>query len=212
MVACLSLATLQSLGACFWNVEALMNVIRRRILKIPNLPFVLQIKGVKVVFVRDAAVDHPLRPLPEAVKLARRWESRVVSTYEFGASTATGYLASAPAHCLGDPKPIQGSKARPRQPEGGVRVFEGISPDHLVSSGLAAQASRGSTQPILDRADSIRKCAVPLWTVRVSSMCAIGMRGNARRAYPLMEPSVMPFTKRRIEKMKRTMTGMLAIA
>ena len=47
----------------------------------------LQIKGVKLVFVRDAAVDHPLRPLPAAAKLARRWESRVVSTYEFGAST-----------------------------------------------------------------------------------------------------------------------------
>jgi GT2 family glycosyltransferase len=47
----------------------------------------VQIKGVKLVFVRDAAVDHPLRPLPEAAKLARRWESRVVSTYEFGAST-----------------------------------------------------------------------------------------------------------------------------
>ena len=30
--------------------------------------------------------------------------------------------------------------------------------------------------------------------------------------HPLMEPSVMPFTKRRIEKMKRTMTGTLAIA
>ena len=30
--------------------------------------------------------------------------------------------------------------------------------------------------------------------------------------YPLMEPSVMPFTKRRIEKTKRTITGMLAIA
>ncbi|SRR5258705_6787295 len=48
----------------------------------------VRIKGVKVIFVRDAAVDHPLRPLPEAAKLARRWESRVVSTYEFGASTA----------------------------------------------------------------------------------------------------------------------------
>ena len=48
----------------------------------------VQIKGVKLVFLRDAAVDHPLRPLPEAAKLARRWESRVVSTYEFGASTA----------------------------------------------------------------------------------------------------------------------------
>jgi glycosyltransferase involved in cell wall biosynthesis len=37
----------------------------------------LQIKGVKMLFVRDAIVDHPLR----------RWESRVVSTYDFGAST-----------------------------------------------------------------------------------------------------------------------------
>ena len=48
----------------------------------------VQIKGVKLVFVREAAVDHPMRPLPKAAKLARRWESRVVSTYEFGASTA----------------------------------------------------------------------------------------------------------------------------
>ena len=47
----------------------------------------LQIKGSKWRSFRDAAVDHPLRPLPEAAKLARRWESRVVSTYEFGAST-----------------------------------------------------------------------------------------------------------------------------
>ena len=47
----------------------------------------VQIKGVKIVFVGDAIVDHPLRPLPEAVKLARRWESRVISTYDFGAST-----------------------------------------------------------------------------------------------------------------------------
>ena len=48
----------------------------------------IRIKGVKVIFVQDAVVDHPLRPLPQAAKLARRWESRVVSTYEFGASTA----------------------------------------------------------------------------------------------------------------------------
>jgi GT2 family glycosyltransferase len=47
----------------------------------------IRIKGVKVVFVREATVDHPLRPLPEPAKLARRWESRVVSTYEFGASS-----------------------------------------------------------------------------------------------------------------------------
>ncbi len=47
----------------------------------------IRIKGVKVIFVREATVDHPLRPLPEPGRLARRWESRVVSTYEFGAST-----------------------------------------------------------------------------------------------------------------------------
>ncbi|HEY5811172.1 MAG TPA: glycosyltransferase [Terrimicrobiaceae bacterium] len=46
----------------------------------------IRIKGVKIIFLPDAVVDHPMRPLPEAIKLARRWESRVVSTYEFGAS------------------------------------------------------------------------------------------------------------------------------
>ena len=36
--------------------------------------------------------------------------------------------------------------------------------------------------------------------------------GDRRKAYPLIEPSVIPLTNRRIEKVKSTMTGMLAIA
>lgn len=42
---------------------------------------------IPVRFVREAAVDHPLRPLPPAARRMRRWESRVISTYDFGAST-----------------------------------------------------------------------------------------------------------------------------
>jgi GT2 family glycosyltransferase len=44
-----------------------------------------KIMGVEVEFVRDAAVDHPLRPLPHPRKLASRWEARVISSYDFGA-------------------------------------------------------------------------------------------------------------------------------
>jgi GT2 family glycosyltransferase len=42
-------------------------------------------QGLKVCFVKDAAVDHPLRPIPGPKKLANRWESRVISSYDFGA-------------------------------------------------------------------------------------------------------------------------------
>lgn len=48
----------------------------------------LQVSGGRIVFVRDAAVDHPLRPGAPAEKLARRWEARVISTYDFGGTTA----------------------------------------------------------------------------------------------------------------------------
>jgi len=44
--------------------------------------------GCEIVFVPDAAVEHPSRPIPSASKLANRWEPRVVSTFDFGASTA----------------------------------------------------------------------------------------------------------------------------
>lgn len=48
----------------------------------------LQLEGGKIVFVKEAAVDHALRPAPPAGKLARRWEARVISTYDFGGTTA----------------------------------------------------------------------------------------------------------------------------
>jgi hypothetical protein len=35
---------------------------------------------------------------------------------------------------------------------------------------------------------------------------------NLRKAQPLIEPSVIPLTKSRIEKVKRTITGILAMA
>ncbi len=41
----------------------------------------------KIHFVPDAAVDHPWRPLPPARILARRWEARVISTLDLGASS-----------------------------------------------------------------------------------------------------------------------------
>ncbi len=43
--------------------------------------------GVAVRFTPDAAADHPSRPLPGPVTLAKRWEARVISSYDFGAST-----------------------------------------------------------------------------------------------------------------------------
>lgn len=44
--------------------------------------------GGKVEFLPEAAVEHPLRRAPSAGQLARRWESRVISTYDFGGTTA----------------------------------------------------------------------------------------------------------------------------
>ncbi|GAT35367.1 glycosyltransferase, GT2 family [Terrimicrobium sacchariphilum] len=46
------------------------------------------LKGGKVVFLPKAVVGHPLRSAPPAGRLARRWESRVISTYDFGGTTA----------------------------------------------------------------------------------------------------------------------------
>lgn len=43
--------------------------------------------GVTLHSLSGAVVDHPLRPVPSSRKLARRWEARVISTYDFGAST-----------------------------------------------------------------------------------------------------------------------------
>lgn len=46
------------------------------------------LRGGRVVFLPEAAVEHPLRSAPPAGRLARRWESRVISTYDFGGTTA----------------------------------------------------------------------------------------------------------------------------
>ncbi len=47
----------------------------------------LRALGVPFRFVPRAAVDHPSRPIPRPAKLARRWESRVISSFDFGATT-----------------------------------------------------------------------------------------------------------------------------
>jgi GT2 family glycosyltransferase len=48
----------------------------------------LQGQGETCGFVAAAVVQHPLRPLPCAQKLARRWEPRVISALDMGASPA----------------------------------------------------------------------------------------------------------------------------
>lgn len=48
----------------------------------------LTLSGTVVHFVPEAAVDHPSRPIPPARSLARRWEARVTSTYDYGAKTS----------------------------------------------------------------------------------------------------------------------------
>ncbi|MEI6278415.1 MAG: glycosyltransferase [Verrucomicrobiae bacterium] len=42
--------------------------------------------GVGFRFIPDALVEHPMRRIPSPVKLAARWESRVMSTHDLGAS------------------------------------------------------------------------------------------------------------------------------
>ena len=41
--------------------------------------------GADAQCIPEAAVDHPLRPLPAFVKLGKRWEGRVISTMDLGA-------------------------------------------------------------------------------------------------------------------------------
>ena len=47
----------------------------------------LQLSGVEIRFVPGAMVVHPMRRVPSAAKLAARWEARVVSTHDLGASS-----------------------------------------------------------------------------------------------------------------------------
>jgi hypothetical protein len=52
------------------------------------MEFASRLKGLGQAcgFVAAAAVQHPLRPLPTAKKLAQRWEPRVISALDLGAS------------------------------------------------------------------------------------------------------------------------------
>jgi hypothetical protein len=42
--------------------------------------------GVPIRFLASAGVDHPCRPIPSARTLARRWESRVITSLDYGAT------------------------------------------------------------------------------------------------------------------------------
>lgn len=59
----------------------------------------LLLGGASHRFLEGAAVEHPPRPLPSARKLALRWKARVLSSYDFGASTAQ-ILYGVPRHAL----------------------------------------------------------------------------------------------------------------
>ncbi|MBE2286299.1 MAG: glycosyltransferase [Prosthecobacter sp.] len=45
--------------------------------------------GYEVQFVPDAKAVHPLRPVPDVAKLARRWEGKVIFAFDQGASGLT---------------------------------------------------------------------------------------------------------------------------
>jgi GT2 family glycosyltransferase len=55
--------------------------------------------GINAQCVWRAAVDHPLRPIPNSRKLAARWEARVVSSMDLGAKPRDIYVRL-PKHVL----------------------------------------------------------------------------------------------------------------
>lgn len=57
----------------------------------------LKALGTPISFVPAAAVDHPVRPIPSPRGLASRWEARVVSSLDFGA-TPLDVLLRLPRH------------------------------------------------------------------------------------------------------------------
>ena len=66
----------------------------------------LEILGANAGCVEGAAVDHPLRPIPGPRKLAQRWEARVVSVLDVGA-TPLQVAMRLPKHVLpGDFLPL----------------------------------------------------------------------------------------------------------
>ena len=59
----------------------------------------LDIMGADAGCVEGAAVDHPLRRIPNSRKLASRWEARVVSVFDLGA-TSLDVATRLPKHVL----------------------------------------------------------------------------------------------------------------
>ncbi len=57
----------------------------------------LQLQGSTIQFVPDAIVEHPLRPIPPPSRLAGRWEARVISCHDLGA-TPFQILTRLPRH------------------------------------------------------------------------------------------------------------------
>ena len=55
--------------------------------------------GADAGCVEGAAVDHPIRPIPNSRKLASRWEARVVSVMDLGA-TSSDVFVRLPKHVL----------------------------------------------------------------------------------------------------------------
>lgn len=59
----------------------------------------LRLLGWPIRYLPGAIVEHPSRPLPGASSLANRWEARVISSLDFGASPAH-ILLRLPRHIL----------------------------------------------------------------------------------------------------------------
>lgn len=106
----------------------------------------LILMGVPAQFIPEAAVDHPSRPLPPPAKLALRWESRVISSFDFGAN-ASEVLRLLPRHVL----LVIFSRFRGRKPSlenlhaAGIYLLEflamlGHLPDWILKFGAAPRS------------------------------------------------------------------------
>lgn len=112
----------------------------------------LIVMGVPSEFVPKAAVDHPSRPLPPASKLALRWESRVISSFDFGAR-ASDVLYLLPRHII----LVIWSRFRGRRPSvenlraGGIYLLEFLEmlarlPDWILKFDAAPRSPFWSEQ------------------------------------------------------------------
>ncbi len=59
----------------------------------------LRLSGISIVFLPEAGVHHPPRPAPPVMKMAKRWEARVISTWNLGAGR-TAIVSKLPRHVL----------------------------------------------------------------------------------------------------------------